>query len=140
MVLFFIFKIYQKGKNMEKEKIVLNDGTEFEIENGAIENCVQIICTDLDDFKEKHGKFTEENLENYKILNSKGLTCATFNNKCLVSSLVEQATNGFRISFNLTDVDMLEKRVKSLEESQDIQDVAIVDLGTIVNDLASVGE
>lgn len=125
---------------MEKEKIVLNDGTEFEIENGAIENCVQIICTDLDDFKDKYGKFTEENLESYKILNSKGLTCATLNNKRLVSSLIEQNINGFRVSFNLVDVDMLEKRVESLEESQDIQDGAIGDLGTMVSDLAGGGE
>lgn len=124
----------------EKEKIVLNDGTEFEIENGSIENCVQIICTDLDDFKNKYGKFTNENLENYKILNSKGLTCATICNKRLVSSLVEHNKNAFRVSFNLEDVNLLEKRVSSLEESQDIQDGAIDDLGTMVSDLASGGE
>lgn len=124
----------------EKEKIVLNDGTEFEIENGAIENCVQIICTDLDDFKNKYGKFTNENLENYKILNSKGLTCATICDKRLVSSLVEQNKNAFRVSFNLEDVNLLEKRVSSLEESQDIQDGAIDDLGTMLSDLASGGE
>ncbi len=129
-----------------KEKIVLKDGTEIEIENGASQNCVQIVFQDLDGFKGLHAKFTEANLENYKILNAEGLTCADISNKYLKSTLVEQKENGFLISFNLADVDMLEKRVAALEaeqvtikSGQELQDGAIADLGSAVSDIAEGG-
>lgn len=125
---------------MEKEKILLKDNTEIEIENGAIENCIQIICDDFNDIKTKYEKFTESNLEEYKILNANGLTCAIFENKYVKSILIEPIELGFRVSFNLNDVDMVVKRLARLEESQDIQDGAIGDLGTMVSDLASGGE
>ncbi len=130
-----------------KEKIVLADGTEIEIENGASQNCVQVVLQDLDGFKGLHEKFTEANLENYKILNAEGLTCAVLENKYLKSSLVEQKENGFLISFNLADVDMLEKRVAALEaeqvtikSGQELQDGAIADLGEIVGGMMEGAE
>lgn len=123
-----------------KEKIVLKDGTEIEIENGAVENRIQVALPDLDGFKELYGKFSEANLESYKILNAAGLTCATYGNKYLVNALVEQKENGFQISFNLADVNMLEKRVEALEASQDLQDGAITDLGDVVSAMAEGGE
>ena len=130
----------------KKEKIVLADSTEIEIENGAAENCVQVMLPDLDGFKELHAKFTEENLESYKILNADGLTCAVLENKRLKSSLVEQVEDGFMISFNLADVDMLSKRVTDLEAGQaelkdgkELQDGAIADLGEIVGEMMEGG-
>lgn len=93
-----------------KEKIVLADGTVIEIENGAVQNCVQVVIPNLDGFKELHGKFTEVNLENYKIQNADGLTCATLENKYLKNVIVEQVKDGFLISFNLADVDMIQKQ------------------------------
>ncbi len=122
-----------------KEKVVLADGTEIEIENGASQNCVQVVLQDLDGFKELYAKFTDANLESYLVKNADGLTCAVLENKHLKSSLVEQKENGFLISFNLADVDMLEKRVAALEaeqvtikSGQELQDGAIADLGEIV--------
>lgn len=122
-----------------KEKIVLADGTEIEIENGAVENCVQVVIPDLDGLKALYEKFTEENLEMYQVQNADGLTCANHSNKYLKSALVEQKEEGFLISFNLADVDMLEKRVAAIEaqqadikSGQELQDGAIAELGEVV--------
>lgn len=130
-----------------KEKIVLADGTAIEIENGAVQNCVQVVIPNLDGFKELHGKFTETNLENYKIQNADGLTCATLENKYLKNAIVEQIEDGFLISFNLEDVDMVEKRLDALEAGQsemkvgqELQDGAIADLGGIVGGMMEGGE
>ena len=130
-----------------KEKIVMADGTAIEIENGAVQNCVQVVIPNLDGFKELHGKFTETNLENYKIQNADGLTCATLENKYLKNTIVEQVKDGFLISFNLADVDMVEKRLDALEAGQsemkvgqELQDGAIADLGEIVGGMMEGGE
>lgn len=124
----------------KKEKIVLKDGTEIEIENGAVENCIQVVIPDLDAFKATHGKFTEENLESYKIKNADGLTCANLRNKYLKNAVVEQAEGGFLVSFNLADVDMVEKRLLALETGQEVQDGAIDDLGIAVSEMVERGE
>lgn len=129
----------------KKEKIVLKDGTQIEIENGAIENRIQTVIQNFSELEELYEKFTEENLENYIIQNASGLTCATIENKRLDDIRVKKVDTFYLVTFNLVDVDMLEKRVamleesqKELKESQDIQDGAIDDLGSMVSDLASV--
>ena len=130
-----------------KEKIVLKDGTQIEIENGAIENRIQTVIQNFSELDELYEKFTEENLENYIIQNASGLTCATIENKRLDDIRVKKVDTFYLVTFNLVDVDMLEKRVamleesqKELKESQNIQDGAIDDLGIMVSDLASVND
>ncbi|NDO67395.1 hypothetical protein FMM80_01050 [Schaedlerella arabinosiphila] len=130
-----------------KEKIVLKDCTQIEIENGAIENRIQTVIQNFSELEELYEKFTEENLENYIIQNASGLTCATIENKRLDDIRVKKVDTFYLVTFNLVDVDMLEKRVamleesqKELKESQDIQDGAIDDLGIMVSDLASVND
>ncbi len=130
-----------------KEKIVLKDGTQIEIENGAIENRIQTVIQNFSELEELYEKFTEENLENYIIQNASGLTCATIENKRLDDIRVKKVDTFYLVTFNLVDVDMLEKRVamleesqKELKESQNIQDGAIDDLGIMVSDLASVND
>lgn len=130
-----------------KEKIVLADGTAIEIENGAVQNCVQVVVPNLDGFKELHGKFTETNLGSYKIQNADGLTCATLENKYLKNAIVEQAKDGFLISFNLADVNLVQKQlaelksdVEEVKAGQELQDGAIADLGEIVGEMMEGGE
>ena len=137
-----------------KEKIVLVDGTEIEIENGAVENCVQVVLLDLDGFKELYGKFTEEKLKQYQVQNADGLICAVLENKCLKNAMVEKKEKGFLVSFNLADVDMTEKRIAALESGQselqagqaemkagqELQDGAIADLGEIIGGMMEGGE
>lgn len=108
------------------EKVVLRDGTEIEICNGAVENCITATYSTLEDVAVIVGKLTEDNLEEYKILNSAGLECCTLTNKCLESFTVYPNTS--RAVFNLVDVDMIAKRLAGLEETQELQDAAITEL------------
>ncbi len=124
----------------KKEKIVLKDGAEIEIENGAVENCIQVMIPDLDGLKDLFGKLSEANLESYKIKNADGLTCATYENKYVKNALVEQKEDGTLVSFNLVDVDMVSKRLEALELQQEVQDGAIDDLGIALSEMVEGGE
>lgn len=123
-----------------EEKIILKDGTEFEIENGASENSIQIVISNVDEFANVFKKFTESNLESYKIKNSEGLTCSIKENKYLVDAIIKERKSDVLVTIRLSDVDMTQKQlnelkssVSKLEASQDIQDEAINDLGCAVS-------
>ncbi len=130
-----------------KERIVLKNGTVFEIENGASVNLIQVPIQSLDDFKGLFEKFTEDNLEKYSIQNAAGLTCATLENKYLAEAGVKKRTDDYLVSLHLADVNMTEKRLAAVEAEQEamktgqtIQDGAIADLGEIVGEMMEGGE
>ena len=101
----------------EKEKIVLNDGTEYPIENGASENQVQVVVQSVDEFPGVFKKFTESNLESYQIKNTEGLTCTTRKNKYLSDAVVEERESDVLVTFHLADVDMVQKQIDALKSS-----------------------
>lgn len=111
------------------EKVVLKDGTEVEIINGATENCITVEASTQEEIAAIVDLLTEENLEEYKILNSDGLECATIENKYLESYIV-YPTNG-QVVFNIADVDMVAKRLAELEAGQELQDEAIAELAAM---------
>ncbi|MCI9441442.1 MAG: hypothetical protein HFH15_09490 [Ruminococcus sp.] len=130
-----------------KEKIVLNDGAEYPIENGASENQVQVVLQDVAGFPDVYKKFTESNLEHYQIQNAEGLTCATKANKYLVDAVVAEQDSNVLVTFRLADVDMIRKELDGLkadvgvvQAGQDLQDGAIADLGEIVGGMMKGGE
>ena len=130
-----------------KEKIVLKDGTMYQIENGASENQVQVVLQNVEEFPGVFKKFTESNLESYQIQNSEGLTCTTRTNKYLADAVVEEREADVLVTFRLADVNMVEKRLDAIEAEQEatkngqaIQDGAIADLGEIVAGMMEGGE
>ena len=123
-----------------KEKIVLNDGTVYPIENGASENQVQVVVQSVDEFPGVFKKFTESNLESYQIKNAEGLTCTTRTNKYLSNAVVEERESDVLVTFRLADVDMVQKQLAELKsevevvkEGQEVQYEAIYDLGKNVS-------
>lgn len=112
------------------EKVVLKDGTEIEIMNGAVENCITVECGTLEDVGAIADKLTDENLEEYKILNFSGLECCTLENKHLESIIIYPDKG--QVQFNLADVDMIAKRLEALETTQETQDEAITELAGII--------
>lgn len=114
---------------MNKEKIVLKDGTEIEIENGASSNVITILAADftvIADLYEK--KMTEANLEEYRLTNAVGQAYDTRTNQYVASANVSTADVGYKVAFNIANVDMVAKRLDALEETQEIQDGAIIEL------------
>ena len=123
-----------------KEKIVLNDGTVYPIENGASENQAQVVVQSVDEFPGVFKKFKESNLESYQIKNAEGLTCTTRTNKYLSNAVVEERESDVLVTFRLADVDMIQKQlaelkseVEGVKEGQEVQDEAIYDLGKNVS-------
>lgn len=123
-----------------KEKIVLNDGTAYQIENGASENQVQVVIQSVDEFPGVFNKFTEANLESYQIQNAEGLTCTTKKNKYLLDAIVAERESDVLVTFRLADVDMTEKRLSALEASQVSQNGAIVELDKAICEIEERGE
>lgn len=124
---------------MEKEKIVLKDNTEIEIENGASTSSITMLVTNLDEFKVLYGQMNEGNLEVFKILNAAGLVCTEQKNKYVTNAVVSTEETGYRVTFNLADVDMVGKRLAALEEGQEIQDGGIADLADAVSTIVEGG-
>lgn len=111
------------------EKVVLKNGEEIEIINGATENCITVNCSTLEEMKNIAGTLTDENLESYKILNSEGLECCTIENKHLESIIIYPDKG--QVQFNLADVNMVAKRLEALETGQEMQDEAITELAAM---------
>lgn len=94
-----------------KEKIVLKDGTEIEIENGAAENKIQVIISDLDAFKQTYAKFSEQNLSSYQVEDADGAVFATFTEKYVDGVQLKPVPEGFLTTFHIADVDKIQKAV-----------------------------
>lgn len=111
------------------EKLVLKDGTELEILNGATENTLTMQLTEENTSEKLTAAMTEENLEEYKILTASGVECTTIKDKYVKTYTVNTEENTIR--FNLADVDTVSKRLTELEAGQELQDEAIMELATM---------
>lgn len=103
---------------MNKEKIVLADGTKIEIEDGASESRVQIICTSIDDFKKKYEKLTKENLSAYQIETKGGQVCANLKEKYVDDINLKPTAEGFLATFCLANVDEVKAQVEAQVKAQ----------------------
>lgn len=81
-------------------------------------------------------KLTDENLKSIRIETSDGLTVGKYEDVLLVSETSAVEGGKVKTSFNMREKTSEEKRLDALEESQEIQDEAIVDLGTATSELA----
>ena len=108
------------------EKIKLANGTELEIMNGATIGAVTMPYETFGDVVSLTEQMTEENLSEYSILNDAGLTCTTQHDKYVSAIHIIPADK--TVTFTLSDVDMVAKRLDALEQTQEIQDEAIVEL------------
>ena len=118
----------KKGK-LKMEKVVLKDGTELEICNGATENTLTMELTEENTVETLVSIMTEENLSEYKILTESGIECTTIKDKYVKSYTVNTEENTVR--FHLADVDTVSKRLAELEATQEMQDEAIMELATM---------
>lgn len=124
------------------EKIILKDGTELNIENGAsVDYCIAIITKDLTIVDSYVKALTKENLSKAVVVDENGEVILTLKDKCLSGfdgTQVVESTD-FIVCFRLADVYTLEERIAMLEAenealkaSQEIQDEAIVELADII--------
>ena len=118
------------------DKLVLKDGTKIDLVAGASLESLQIESESREAMLETWKKLTDENLKSIQIETSDGLTVGKYEDILLVSETSVIEGEKVKTSFNMREKTSEEKRLDALEESQEIQDEAIVDLGTATSELA----
>lgn len=120
--------IFIQERKKRMEKVVLKDGTEIQIADGASGNCITVPFTEAE-VSGIVANFTQDNLAEFKIYNASGVLCTTITNKKLktYTTNLEEKT----VTLNLEDVSELESRIAELEATQEMQDEAIAELAAM---------
>lgn len=123
-----------------KDKLILKDGSEIEMESGASLSDIKVVSDNKAAMMELWDKLTEDNLAKVTIKNSDGVTIGNYFDLIFVSETSTiQADGTVLTSFNLREKTDTEKRLDAMEAGQQTQDEAIGDLGQAVSDLAEGG-
>lgn len=122
-----------------KDKLILKNGKEIEIESGASLSDIRVLSDTKSDMVSTWDVLTPENLKSVQVVNRDGTTVGNYSDLVLVSETSEEKDGKIETSFNLREKTDVEKRLDALEEGQEVQDGAIGDLGTAVSDLAEGG-
>lgn len=120
-----------------KDKLILNDQTEIEIESASSLSDIRVISETKYDMISTWDAMTEENLKSVQIQNEDGLVLANYADLVLESETsISQKDGTILTSFHLREKTDVEKRLDALEEGQEVQDGAIMDLGDAVGALS----
>lgn len=122
---------------MNKDKLILKNGTEIEIESMSSLSDMKVISDTKYDMISTWDAMTEENLKTVQIQNADGLTLSNYADLILESETSTVQKEGTILtSFHLLEKTDVEKRLDALEEGQEVQDGAIMDLGEAVSELS----
>ena len=116
---------------MNKDKLILKDGSTIELEAGASLTALQVICQSADDVILLWKRLTQENLQEVTVKNGADLIVGVYSEMA-----TEQEDGTVKVLFGLREKTAEEKRLDALEEGQATQDGAIKDLGEATSDLA----
>lgn len=123
-----------------KDKLILNNNTEIEIESGSSLSDMKVISETKYDIISTWDMLTEENLKHIEIKNVDDTVVGIYDNILLDSETSTVQPDGkILTSFYLrekTEVELLRERVEQLESGQEVQDGAIMDLGDAVSALS----
>lgn len=130
-----------------KDKLILTNQSEIEIESASSLSHIKVISDTKYDMISIWDMLTEDNLKSVQVQNGEGMTIASYKNLVLDSetSSVLKDEDGIEkvlTSFHLrekTEVELLREEVEALKEGQEVQDGAIADLGEAVSGLAEEG-
>lgn len=122
---------------MNKDKLIMKDGTEIELETGAGLGSLGVLSTDKAAMVSTWDRLTAENLSEVQIKNGDGLVVGSYTGLVLVSETSRvQADGSILTCYNVrekTDIERLEERVAAVEEGQTVQDGAIMDVAEVVS-------
>ena len=125
---------------MNKDKLILKNGHEIELEAGASLGALQVLSADRAAMLATWELLTPDNLSQVQIKNGAGLTVGTYTDLVLVSETSVVAPDGKVLTtYSLrpkTDVERLTERVAVVEEGQQVQDGAINDVAKLAGSLA----
>lgn len=124
---------------MNKDKLILKDGSTIELEAGASLTALQVICQSADDVIPLWKRLTQENLQEVTVKTGADLIVGVYSEMVLIEPHIqatEQEDGTVKVLFGLREKTAEEKRLDALEEGQATQDGAIKDLGEATSDLA----
>ena len=125
---------------MNKDKLILKNGAEIELEAGASLGALQVLSADRAAMLATWELLTPGNLAQVQVKNGDGLTVGTYTDLVLVSETSVVASDGTILTtYSLrpkTDVERLTERVAVVEEGQQVQDGAINDVAKLAGSLA----
>lgn len=125
---------------MNKDKLILKNGAEIELEAGASLGALQVLSADRTAMLATWELLTPDNLSQVQIKTGAGLTVGTYTDLVLVSETSVLASDGTVLTtYSLrpkTDVERLEEKVAAVEAGQQVQDGAINDVATLAGSLA----
>ena len=125
---------------MKKDKLILKNGIEKELEAGGSLGALQVLSADQAEMLATWESLTPDNLSQVQIKNGAGLTVGTYTDLVLVSETSVVAPDGKVLTtYSLrpkTDVERLTERVAVVEEGQQVQDGAINDVAKLAGSLA----
>lgn len=125
---------------MSKDKLILKNNMEVELEAGASLGALQVVSADRTAMLATWELLTPDNLAAVQIKNGAGLTVGTYTDLALVSETSVVDSDGTVLTtYSLrhkTDVERIAERVTAVEEGQQVQDGAINDVATLAGSLA----
>ena len=125
---------------MKKDKLILKNGIEKELEAGGSLGALQVLSADQAEMLATWELLTPDNLSQVQIKNGAGLTVGTYTDLVLVSETSVVAPDGKVLTtYSLrpkTDVERLTERVAVVEEGKQVQDGAINDVAKLAGSLA----
>ena len=118
------------------DKLRLMDGTEIDIEDGAALSDVTHIASNEANALYVCGKVTAENVASLQFLHGDAVT-GDYQNVVIAAPTTREDGEGETVivRMHFREKTELELRVDALEESQEVQDGAIEDLGMVVSDI-----
>lgn len=119
-----------------KDKLILKNETEIEIESGASLSDIRVVSDTKADMIATWDILTPENLKSVRFVNGDGVTVGIYTDLILVSETSTEKGRKIETSFNLREKTDTEKRLDALENGQEVQDGAIMDLGEAVSTLS----
>lgn len=125
---------------MGKDRLILKNGTEKELEVGGSLGALQVLSADRAEMLATWELLTHDNLSQVQVKNGDGLTVGTYTDLILTSETSVVAPDGKVLTtYSLrpkTDIELLAERVEAVEEGQQVQDGAINDVATLAGTLA----
>ena len=123
-----------------KEKVILSDNTEIELEAGSYKGEWKVSSADRAEVVAVWEKLTEENLKSVQIKTEEGSVIGNYADMLLVSESSTVAEDGsVKTVYALREKTMEEKlleRVKALEMEKEVLNGAVSDLGAVTSVLA----
>ena len=125
---------------MNKDKLILKNGAEIELEAGAYIGALQVLSADRAAMLATWELLIPDNLAAVQIKNGVGTIVGTHTDLVLASETSVVASDGTVLTtYSLrpkTDVERLAERVTVVEDGQQVQDGAINDVAKLAGSLA----